>query len=84
MPKNQKGQGLRINLGAEDSTLKLQRGIITPLFLIINRRGEPCPRHLLNSCGCLLPHLTRLATLQCGEARQVCILPYLLVLGFEF
>ena len=37
--------------------------------------GEPCPRHLLNSCGCLLPHLTRLATLQCGEARQVSILP---------
>ena len=34
------------------------------------RRGEPCPRHLFGSCGCLLPHLTRLATLQCGEARQ--------------
>lgn len=32
-------------------------------------RGEPNPRHLLDSCGCLLPHLTRLATLQCGEAR---------------
>ena len=27
-------------------------------------------RHLLDSCGCLLPHLTRLAILQCGGARQ--------------
>jgi hypothetical protein len=32
--------------------------------------GEPNPRHLLDSCGCLLPHLTRLAILQCGEARR--------------
>ena len=37
--------------------------------------GEPCPRHLLNSCGCWLPPLTKLATLQCGEARQARILP---------
>jgi hypothetical protein len=84
MRKNQKEQGLRINLGAEDSTFEVKRGMITPLFLILNRRGEPCPRHLRNSCGCWLPPLTNLATLQCGEARQVCILPYLLVLGFEF
>jgi len=34
------------------------------------RRGEPCPRHLLNSCGCLLPHLTKLATSQCEETRR--------------
>lgn len=37
-------------------------------------RAEP-PALAKNSCGCFLPDLTRFTTLQCGEARQVRILP---------
>jgi len=47
-------------------------------------RGEPNPRHLLDSCGCLLPHLTRLAILQCGEARRRYCNAKLWLHGFVF
>ena len=33
--------------------------------------ASPTPGTCFNNCGCFLPDLTRLATLQCGEARHM-------------